>query len=71
MYKIASLCNVNVSLLNQNMVAGKMEYFPLPENESWRIPLIKELLSIKSQQCISPYFYTKEINAMLVGACTS
>ena len=59
MYKIATLCNVNVGLLDQNTVVGKMEYFPFPENGTWRIPLIKELLSIESQQCILPYFLYK------------
>ena len=69
--KIALLCKVNVESLDPTVVKSKMEYFPLPINETWRIPLINELLAIKTQKCELPGFSIEEVNDMLVYACTS
>ena len=69
--KIARQCDSNVDDLDSFTVKSKMEYFPLPENESWRIPLIHELLSLKSQTFNFPGFSRQEIDDMLVHACTS
>ena len=48
-----------------------MKYFPLPENESWRVPLIKELLAVKAQNLTLEGFTSKEIDEIIVYACTS
>ena len=69
--KIALLCKVNVEALDPTVVKSKMEYFPLPINETWRIPLINEVLAIKTQNCELPGFSIEEVNDMLVYACTS
>ena len=48
-----------------------MKYFPLPVNETWRIPLITELLAVKTQKYEVAGFTLDEINDMLIYACTS
>ena len=48
-----------------------MKYFPLPVNETWRIPLINELLAIKTHNCELPGFTGKEIDDMLLYVCIS
>ena len=69
--KIASLCELKVENLNYGQVKTNMKYFPLPENESWRIPLIHELMALKAQTHILPGFSYDEINDMLIQACIS
>ena len=71
LFKIAKLCNVKIDDLDNNVVKNKMKYFTLPEQESWRVPLICELMSVNAQQFIVPGFSRKEIDDMLVYACTS
>ena len=69
--KIAVLCNVKVESLDPITVKSKMKYFPLPVNKTWRIPLITELLQIKTQKCDLPGFTLEEVNDMLLHACIS
>ena len=69
--KIALLCNVKVESLDAVTVKNNLKYFPLPVNENWRIPLINELLSVKTQKCEISGFSSEEINDMLLYACTS
>ena len=71
LYKIAKICKVKIDELNSNVVKQKMEYFKLPDKESWRVPLIKELMSVNNQQLVVPGFDNNEINDMLYYACTS
>ena len=69
--RIAVLCNEEVELIDSTTVKRKMKYFPLPVNETWRIPLISELLAVKTQTYELAGFTIDEINDMLVYACTS
>ena len=71
LFKTATECNLKTSELSSNCVKTKMKYFPLPENEKWRVPLINELLSVKAQNHILPGFTSKEIDDFIVYACTS
>ena len=71
LYKIAKECNLETNELNSSIVKTKMKYFPLPENESWRVPLIKELLAVKAQGLTLQGFTNKEIDEIIVDACTS
>ena len=69
--RIAVLCNEEVELIDPTTVKRKMKYFPLPVNETWRIPLITELLAVKTQKYEVAGFTLDEINDMLIYACTS
>ena len=59
------------SELSSCRVKSNMKYFPLPENENWRVPLIKELLDVKAQNLTLTGFTNKEIDDLIVYACTS
>ena len=69
--KISTQCNSNVEKIDNFAVKKNMKYFPLPENESWRIPLLCELLSLKAQTSNLPGFSLDKIDDMLLYACTS
>ena len=64
-------CNLKISELNSNHKKLKMKYFPLPENENWRVPLIKELLDVKAQNLSLTGCTNKEVEELIVHACTS
>ena len=54
--KIAVLCghSGDVSAINAKMVKEKLRYMVLPENETWRIGIIKDMMNIlnsDSQGC--------------------
>ena len=71
LFKIAKLCNVKIEELDSNIVKNKMKYFRMPDNEQWRVPLIRDLLSVNSHDFDLPGFDKKEIDDMLLYACTS
>ena len=48
-----------------------MKYFQVPNNESWRIPFIKELLATKANKYVLNGFKFSEIDNMLVDLCIS
>ena len=48
--------------------AGTAPYYVIPHGEIWRIPLIRELLDIKSGRMTSE-FATEEIESILELAC--
>ena len=71
LFKIANSCNIKTKDLSSNIVKQKMKYFPMPVNESWRVPIIRELTAVNAQNLILPGFSKKETDSMLVFACTN
>lgn len=69
--KISQIYNIKIDSLDPVSVKQNMKYFPLPVNEAWWIPLINELLAIKTQKCELPGFKIDEVNDMLLYTCTS
>ena len=47
------------------------QYAEIPENESWRVPLVKEIVSIKNGPYEVPNFTANEISEILDFAATS
>ena len=52
-------------------VKKQMEYFPVPEDETWRIPIIKELLEIKSGNAKISNFAEEDVSDLLNILCTT
>ena len=69
--KIASECGVNKDELNPCHVKDSMSYFSCPNEEQWRIPLVKNLMSIRSSEMLLENFERKEIDAILEDICTN
>ena len=69
--KIASTCSLLIADLNPIIVKQKMVYSQVPKNEAWRIPIIKELLSVRANKSDLNGFTSNEIDNMLVDLCTS
>ena len=62
---------MSITDLNPIIVKQKMKYFQVPNNESWRIPFIKELLATKANKYVLNGFKFSEIDNMLVDLCIS
>ena len=69
--EICSSCNVSKEEITPNLVKNQMRYFPLPENEKWRIPALIDLLNVQKNQMEVQGFNNQEIHQMIEFLCTS
>ena len=69
--KIMLLCQENSihSLTISDL--EQLDYFPVPKNETWRIPVLKELLESRFEENSIPGFSTEEITDMIHYICVS
>ena len=64
-------CNVNcLDDLNAPLVKESLKYAVVPEAEGWRVPLANELKDIRDGKSNLGEFSKKEIEEMLVSACS-
>ena len=48
-----------------------LEYFPLPEDQQWRAPLILELLDVLSKKLYIDDFTPEQLTTMIDFICSS
>ena len=65
---IAEETGVTVAGLTANIVRRQMKYFRVPEEESWRVPVLHEIMN---SQLVIPGFTQEETNCMKDFLCTS
>ena len=53
------------NFVNAVVVKKQMKYFPVPDEETWRIPIIKELLEIKSGKANISNFAEEDISDVI------
>ena len=56
---------------SKKLVKQKLKYFPIPEGQRWRVPIIRELLDCKNGAKELSDFSSTEIEDMLDFLCTS
>ena len=61
----------NVLSLNPRYVASNVIYAPVPENEMWRIGVLKELLSVRSNEQELEGFTSEEVEELISLVATS
>ena len=71
LYKIAQSCNTTIENLSPQLVKTDMKYFELPENESWRLPLIFDLLEARRNLTEITGFNVQEVEDLLKHVCTT
>ena len=71
LYNISRTCNIDVPSLTPQLVKTTMSYFPAPENQLWRLPLVKELLALRSHQFELTGFNYEEMTDLLQYVCTT
>ena len=65
---IAEETGVTVAGLTANIVRRQMKYFRVPEEESWRVPVLHEIMT---SHLVIPGFTQEETNCMKDFLCTS
>ena len=66
--RIAAETETPVARLSPSIVKSKMKYFKVPENEAWRVPLLRELTD---DNIAIPGFSSPELSFMKDYLCTS
>ena len=67
-------CNVRRADLNSltpSMIKRKMQYMPVPDDEKWCVPMLKDLLSTRNGCNYIPGFSSEEIEDVIKWLCTS
>ena len=48
-----------------------MSYFDCPDDQVWRIPLLRNLIDIKIEEMFLDNFENKEIDNIILNVCTT
>ena len=57
--------------MSPSSVKKLLRYFEIPDQQSWRVPCIRELIDVKSGTSIIDNFSTDEITYMINFLCSS
>ena len=68
--KIAADCNVERGSLT-SITAKMIKYFPTPEEKMWKLPLLLELLSVRSGKDLLPELSSDELDHMITATRTA
>ena len=69
--RISRETNVTKASLTSLVVSKSMVYFPVPDDQMWRIDILKELLNVKQQSLLLGQFNLDETSTMINYICTS
>ena len=66
--KLARLCDCVVSALSASAVKRSVVYFPVPEDEKWRVQMLQEIFN---QEVEVPGFLPGELKEIKDYLCTT
>ena len=69
--KIAAECGVSSSVLSPSTVKRNLFYFPVPDDQQWRAPLLTELLDVRSKHLFIENLISDQISLIIDNICTS
>ena len=69
--KIGLDCGVAPSDLSANLVKSSLQYFPVPDDQQWRVPLLLELLDAHSDKMTIENLTSNQISDIIDNICTS
>jgi hypothetical protein len=69
--RIANDCGVERGMLTTSIAKKQISYFSPPVEESWRIPLLKELLEVRDGQAEIPGVNGDDIRLMINDICSN
>ena len=69
--RLSRECNIDKVSLTASSVSRSVRYFPVPEEELWRIDIMKELLNVNRNYLTINDFKNMETNHMMNFLCTS
>ena len=63
---------LNSDVLTSNLVKKNLKYFPVPQDEEWRLPFLDELLSVETNDSsIDGCFSSSDVKMMISSLFTS
>ena len=68
---IARDCNTTIENLSPASVKSDMNYFSVPSHEEWRIPLLQNLLAVRSAEWHLDNYDRNEVALMINHVCTT
>ena len=69
--KIMLLCKKPSVNQIESTDIDSLEYNPIPENEKWRVSVVKDMIEARTNEDFLPGFTQEEITDMLNFACSS
>ena len=69
MAQISLECNTDVSMLTPRLVRTSQVYHPIPDDQQWRIPLLMELLEVRSSNLVIQNLDSVEITQLIADMC--
>ena len=64
-------CQTDIKSLTPATVKSNMKYFPVPDEEQWRIPLLSNLVSIRTEDLLIENFENTELDNIIEYVCTT
>ena len=68
--KISSECQTELVSLTPNTVKNTLKYFPIPDDQKWRAPLLLELLDAREQNLTIENLTSNDIKYLIDNICT-
>ncbi len=68
---IARECDTSIDNLSAAVVKSSLKYAPVPDDESWRVDLLHNLLALRNHEWTLDNFENDEINHMIWEICTT
>ena len=69
--RIALESNVGLENLQPNDVKLNLKYFPVPEEQEWRVSILSELLDVRSSNSVIENLTLVDVNQFIDIICTS
>ena len=69
--QIGKECNEEIKNLTPSIVKKNMNYYRVPSNEEWRIPLLQNLLMVRAEKWFVPNFEDQELADLIHYVCTT
>ena len=68
---IASDCKTDINSVTPSLVRNVMSYVDCPEDELWRVPLLMNLINIRSSEMFLDNFEDDELYNIVENICTT
>ena len=71
MWNISSECGVDLGSLTPQVVKKSLRYFPVPEEQKWRVGLLRELVEVRKNTMEIATLTRIEVQKIIEDICTT
>ena len=69
--RISLECGSGTPFPSKALVKKNMKYFAVPNEETWRLSLLRDLLGARNDRSVLPGFSTDEVEDLVEFVCTT